>query len=300
MIFSEAFLPATGKLPFYARLYHNWVRPCVRPVQAHAHPALEIGYFPNFSGVCAVGEDELEIEPEDIFVFRSNEQHYFPVIHSDHECLTNSLQFFPELLWSDTDLKRSVKYNSVLSLNNTHFVNKLDKNLESTRQIRELFNMITYEFDHHETDHAFIIRNYLISIVSLICRQYDSVPLSSGTSIGSVSEENILHIHDAVAFIDEHYTENLSLKQLASVAHMSTSYFSQLFKKINGFSTWDYILSKRIAMAQNLIFNTDIPIYEIADRCGFNNTANFYKAFNKLNLKSPTECRAQRKLELFR
>lgn len=72
---------------------------------------------------------------------------------------------------------------------------------------------------------------------------------------------------------------------------MSVSHFSQLFKKLNGFSAWDYVISKRIDMAQALLLSTDEAVLDIAFQCGFNNSTNFNRAFKKITGISPTEYR---------
>lgn len=296
MIYSELFLPSDGNLPFYARLYHNITSPFVRAPQHHAHAACEIGYFPDFEGKCLVEGAEIFIKPGDIFVFRSNEQHFFTEIISDHSSYTNSIQFYPELFWSNSDPSFNVNYNKIFSMKNTAFLNRLDGSQTRASQIRELFDLIMYEFNTKEPDYVLMIKQYLMNILVLICRQYDPCVVASIYPGIKISKENLLHIQDAIEYIDAHLTEELTLSKLSSVANMSPTYFSQLFKELNGFSTWDYILSKRVAMAQHLLFNTDKPVYEIAYQCGFNNTTNFYKAFKRHTTRTPTYFRMQRSL----
>lgn len=81
----------------------------------------------------------------------------------------------------------------------------------------------------------------------------------------------------------------MGLDELAEIASMSKSYFSTVFKKLNGISPWDYLISKRISFAAELLKNTDKTILEIALECGFNNTANFNRAFKKITGKTPSE-----------
>ena len=68
---------------------------------------------------------------------------------------------------------------------------------------------------------------------------------------------------------------------------MSKSYFSTIFKKYNGISPWDYITIKRVEKAVTLLKTTDKTKLEIAQSCGFNSPANFYKAFLRITGKSP-------------
>ena len=107
-------------------------------------------------------------------------------------------------------------------------------------------------------------------------------------SINSLQFKNIKHI---LSFIDEHFTEKLSLNELAELAGMSPNYFSAFFKKISGVTLWDYISSKRINKAVQLIRtpNSGKNMLEIATLCGFNNTTNFNKMFRRITGMTPSE-----------
>jgi tRNA(Ile)-lysidine synthase TilS/MesJ len=87
--------------------------------------------------------------------------------------------------------------------------------------------------------------------------------------------------------------ENDTLDALAEAAHMSKSHFSSLFRELNGISPWEYILSRRVSLAAQLLASTDRTVLDIATACGFNSTANFNYAFRKLTQSSPTEYRSR-------
>ena len=56
-------------------------------------------------------------------------------------------------------------------------------------------------------------------------------------------------------------------------------------------SPWDYITVRRIDLARKLLSDSDRNILDIAMMCGFNNTANFNRAFKKVTGKTPKEIR---------
>ena len=65
-----------------------------------------------------------------------------------------------------------------------------------------------------------------------------------------------------------------------------------LFNQINGISPWEYITIKRVEMAINILKTSDMSKLEIAERCGFSSSSNFYKAFLKIIGKHPKDfCR---------
>ena len=77
---------------------------------------------------------------------------------------------------------------------------------------------------------------------------------------------------------------------------MSTSYFSHIFKTVNRISPLDYIIRKRIDMAMSELQQTNKSILEIAYSCGFNNTANFNRAFRSKTGLVPSDYRRKARL----
>ena len=56
---------------------------------------------------------------------------------------------------------------------------------------------------------------------------------------------------------------------------------------LNGISPWDYITIKRVERAVELLKTTELTKLEIAERCGFSGSSNFYKAFAHVTGKKP-------------
>ncbi len=97
-------------------------------------------------------------------------------------------------------------------------------------------------------------------------------------------------ISAARAYIDEHYMDHaLSMDDTAKYVHMSPSYFSVIFKRETGLSFTDYLIRYRIRKSQELMRNTDLKIYEISDRVGYDTAAYYSTAFKKETGYSPSE-----------
>lgn len=98
-------------------------------------------------------------------------------------------------------------------------------------------------------------------------------------------------IRPAIEYISNHYNENITIKQLAKVVHLSESYFMNQFQKYVGLSTIEYISHFRINKICKLLINTKKSILEIAFDCGYHNISNFNRQFKKIMGCSPTEYR---------
>jgi YesN/AraC family two-component response regulator len=92
--------------------------------------------------------------------------------------------------------------------------------------------------------------------------------------------------------LHEHFTEDITLEQIAAQSNLSPHYFTRLFGESFRMKLWDHVLIKRIDMAKRLLTSqSDITVLEIALRCGFHNTANFNRAFLRFTGMTPSEYR---------
>lgn len=95
------------------------------------------------------------------------------------------------------------------------------------------------------------------------------------------------------AYIEAHYHENISLKGIAGKFYMNPVYLGQLFKKAYGIYFNDFLLQLRVNEAKRLLRQTDLRIYEVAERVGFGNPDYFVTQFEKLERMTPSEYRSR-------
>ena len=100
-------------------------------------------------------------------------------------------------------------------------------------------------------------------------------------------------ITKAKQFIQENYTEDLSLGQVAAAVHTSIFYFCKLFRKVTGTTFTEFVSRTRIEKAKNLLLNPNLRISEIAYEVGFQSLTHFNRVFKKIIGQSPTEYRGQ-------
>lgn len=98
-------------------------------------------------------------------------------------------------------------------------------------------------------------------------------------------------ITKAKDFIREHHTEDLSLLQVAQVAHANHFHFCRVFKRSTGLSFTNFLSRVRIEKSKNLLNNPQLRVSEIAYEVGFQSLTHFNRVFQKLLGQSPTEYR---------
>ncbi len=92
-------------------------------------------------------------------------------------------------------------------------------------------------------------------------------------------------------YINQHFTEDISLDKLAEVSGLSSSYLSQLFKNEVGISYIEYLTKKRVDYAKRLLMESEQSVSEICMMVGYLDQKHFFRTFKKHTKMSPTEYR---------
>ena len=99
------------------------------------------------------------------------------------------------------------------------------------------------------------------------------------------------HVQSAMKYIEEHYSEDVSLDILASVAKINKFYLSKEYKRYTGFSPHDYLIWLRINHAKVMLTTTDMPASKIAHTVGIHDINNFNYLFKKRVGMTPIQYR---------
>lgn len=92
-------------------------------------------------------------------------------------------------------------------------------------------------------------------------------------------------------YIHENYEKNISIEDVAKLLCLSPSYCGKLFKKYTGISFIDYLNNYRLNQGAQLLFNTELPITDIAYKVGFENLSYFINSFKRLFNETPRNYR---------
>lgn len=106
-------------------------------------------------------------------------------------------------------------------------------------------------------------------------------------------QEYLQKFNQVLAYIDEHYTENIMLEDIADQAGFSKFHFSRLFKQYTDFTFCDYLNFKRIKEAEKFLGMLDYSITEVALMTGFSSISTFNRLFKKQHNCTPSEYRAK-------
>ncbi|MHA7966514.1 response regulator transcription factor [Paenibacillus sp. CAU 1782] len=160
--------------------------------------------------------------------------------------------------------------------------------LETGRLIREL------QGDEKGLRHMEVIISWHDHNITLnqLRTMLEDFSFEAAEMIGGLTRTSALGVISKVKqYMDDHFHENINLKSISAQFYMNAAYLGQLFKKTYDVYFNDYLLQLRIEEAKRLLRQSDLRVYEIASRVGFNKPDYFVTQFEKLENMPPTEYR---------
>lgn len=290
----EIFLPnGTGDRPLL-KMYFSTAESGKRKYTEHHHTELEISLvlagscewqIRGRSSLCARG---------DIVLIGSDEEHYITGIGSDEALTLLNLHFEPQFIWAGGENFFDSRYLRIFLHHEGDFDNCIKAEDETAKKISALMKQMYSECRQAREGYVLIVKAELLLILALLGRKYADIISAAAPSSGA----HLKQLDEALNYINANLTAELTLEDIARRAGMSRSYFSTMFKTLNGVSVWEYITSKRIALARKLIREGGSSITEISGMCGFGSIANFNRSFKLICGCTPSEYRKNRAAEI--
>ena len=260
------------------RSYHSQLPTGTRSYREHRHTECELSLFLSGRGIYAVHDKIYTFEPGSVFLFGSNEAHCITEIHEDFDLL--NIQFEPRLLWERSE---TVELLNLFAARSKNFSNRI---AIGDTSLHTLILSLERELSERRACCDVQARYLLFSVFVHIIRNYEYVNPEKAFNAPSSATGSLKR---AIRYINENLEQKLTLREIADVACMTPTYFSAVFKKFNGVSPWEYITIKRVEKTVEMLKTTDLTKLEIAERCGFTSSSNFYKAFYHITGKSPSD-----------
>ncbi len=93
---------------------------------------------------------------------------------------------------------------------------------------------------------------------------------------------------EILGYINNHYSENLTLETISEQCFLSSFYLSRTFKEVTGFHFIEYLNNVRTKEAKKLLLNSSLTINEITASVGFNSSTHFGRVFKQITGCSPS------------
>lgn len=247
-------------------------------VSIHVHDICEI-YQACVDGIVYFVEgNAYQLKKHDIIITNQNELHRPHLANSDSYD-RRFIQFKPSAFMPFFD----TGYNPLRIFTKRKLGSGNLIICESKSPCNLLINQIESLSAERSTKNRLLIKTLLVQLFSELDSMYSKNATHENNSV-----EIDPRVTSILSHLNENFSEPLSLDALSAQYFLNKYYLCHLFKDNTGFSIREYIQSKRIQKAKQLI-SEGMPITEASRLCGYDDYANFYKAFQKLVHISPSD-----------
>ncbi|MCL2588535.1 MAG: AraC family transcriptional regulator [Oscillospiraceae bacterium] len=238
----------------------------IKPQGMHTQNNLEL-YYSTSTGKCFIIDDIIySVNEHDVFLVNPFEAHRVePLEGQPHNRYILSIMpdFLKTLSSSNTDL-------TACFYDKKKFSSRVSFSKSQHKKMMELIDKLT-SANGFGSD---LVENAILTEIILLV-----VNASKSTTFDTDEPKN-KYIADILNYIDQSLDEDLSLEKIADRFHLSKGYLCRLFKEHTCTTIHEYICTKRISKAKQLLA-TGHTVQETISKTGFNDYANFIRRFKE-------------------
>jgi AraC-like DNA-binding protein len=251
---------------------------------------MEITFIQDGTSDYKVGREEFKANAGDIILIPPYCTHSACEIPGK-TMISDSIVFHPDYLGaSNQDLSAS-KYLRPMAEGQLLMQEVIRDSDAGYEEIKEAFLEALDCFKNKPSFYEMLLKEKLLHILILLF-SYGYIRESDDSHISS---ENRRHIKSALEYITDHYSEKISISEMAQLAGFSENYFMSLFRQYVGMSCIQYVNHYRIQKAAHALEETTKSVSEIAMIHGFDNISYFNLQFRRTFGMTPREFRSKRK-----
>jgi len=262
------------------RLYHNVHH---EDYPNHWHTGIEI-IMPTVEGYeVIVGEEHYQLETEDILFIRSGVIHSLKAPAAGERYI---LQFDTALLYNLKEME------TLLFMMPPVIFIKKNAGGPLHALMKDKLDKIIKEYERNSTFREAAIYAALIEMYVELGRN-EVYKNADGKRVPFTKQQEYLEaVMSVCSYINQHYIENLTLEEVAQISGFSKYHFTRIFKQFMNMTVCEYLNSKRIKKAEELLFNTkELSITDVAMGSGFSSMSAFNRTFKMFKHCSPSNYR---------
>lgn len=274
----------------------------------HMHQFIQIVYMCKGKIKHVINNNTFDVYKGDIFIIPPYVPHYF-IAPTDEKFELIEFEFVPEFINEKFSLINSGDEHAYLNLMNSTFMDfaYLEPFLVSEHEVRPRLNLagrtqvevenilheIILEYERKETDFDLIIKALLLKLLVIVGREYKKI--NTNEEFNDILSRHRDALYEALEFIDNNFTKDISIDDVSKIAMLSQSYFRYLFKQLTQKTFVEYINGLRIAKASELLKNNlDLKVVDICFEVGFNSVNHFNRIFRAETGCTPMQIRKRK------
>ncbi|WP_105615481.1 helix-turn-helix domain-containing protein [Vallitalea okinawensis] len=244
----------------------------------HQHKYFEMVYFYSGSGTLIINETEYPLQRGHLLFFNIGDAH---AVNAEGEIETVNIAIPPDFI--DYNLINSQNMLDFLSISAFNEFNIYIDGISPVMQFKgrdlvdleHLLNSIIDESVDQDKGYKTILQAYIKIIFIIIFRHL------SKNNRSHIQNELSTFLPQVISYVEKHYKEPITIKDIAANNFYNPSYLSKIFKECYGESLTNYINNKRINDSLELLKNSTYSIENIATEVGYSDKKQFYRMFKK-------------------
>jgi AraC family transcriptional regulator len=256
-------------------------------VQQHQQPTWETPEYAHTRHMLLVHNPNLTIQAERRFDGRRQQEQFgggtnIVIVPATvlHQANWNQESPF-SLLFLEPDRLTQVAYESV------DRVDLIPQHAMHDPLIEQIGRALAAELETNQLNSRLFVESLTTALSIHLLRHYSNWQRLR-EYIGKLSQRKL---RQAIEYINQNLTEDLTISEIADELEMSQYYFSRLFKQSIGVSPYRYIMQQRIERAKYLLRTTSLSVAAIAAQVGFSSQNQFTIQFRKLVGTTPSSYR---------
>ena len=205
------------------------------------------------------------------------------------EFITDSFVFCLDMLESQRTDSCTTEFFAPLISGMLRFPVYLPAEDSMARLLGESFEKIRQTFLQKPLGYELEIKSELLHLFFLL---YSQVPYQRSSQEHREITEKLKLV---LQFIQDHYQQGITVKELAELCHFSEYHFMRFFKRHMNMTSIEYLNQYRLEMASRQLAETNLSVTSIALESGFNNISYFNRVFKRKFGVTPMEYRAYSK-----
>ena len=231
----------------------------------HRHEFMQINYIYR-GGKHLINKQEFDVIKGDIFVIPPYVPHMItPVKDGNAEIF--EFEFNIDFINESFDSMDSMKsfldfaYIEPFLVSEVQVKPRLNLSGKIQVEVENILNEALREFTEKEDSFVLLVKSLLLKLLVIVGREFSaSLEKSDDKPIYARHRDAI---YNAMNFIEENYTEDITMDDVVKVSMLSQSYFSYLFKSITRKTFIEYLNGIRISKAMELLKTTDKRVLDI-------------------------------------
>lgn len=217
----------------------------------------------------------------------SNSLHTASPYH-DSDCIYISTTFHPRFLYGYEGSVLQSKYLDVITkhpgIHGLAFSPSVDWQREILEELTQIWELSQHPSSAYEMELQWRLTHIWMLLWSHLSHEV--------TQTDSAASRHTARLKNILVYIQEHYTEKITLADIAATANICQSECCRFFKKHMNESLFDYLLSYRIEKSLPLLTDEQLSITEVSSRCGFSSASYYTKVFRERMGCTPTAYQA--------